>query len=196
MSKPLCAAAAAALLLTVAAAPAAAKDLAVTDEAGDVWTMNLTSGSDTWETTSAAEAAEADVRRLLVRHGSTMVVVRAKIADITKSGTGHSLVATFTTNEKVRRVVVLTTTASNRSGKAMMLKGSTKVCVGKVRRTVDYVKNTMTVRFPRGCLSSPRWVRARVETGWGSDGYVAAYKDNPHNDKAGFTGWSSRVYRG
>lgn len=194
MSTPLRAAAAAALLLTLAAAPAAAKDLTLTDEAGDVWTQKV--GSTSWVTTSAAEAAEADVRKVLVRHGSTTVVVRAKITDITKSGTGHSLVASFTTNEKVRRTVVLYTTAANRAGRVAMYKGSAKVCKDKVKRTVDYAKDTMTVRFPRGCLSAPRWLRARVENGWGSDNDVAAYVDNPHNAQAGFTGWSARVYRG
>jgi hypothetical protein len=194
MSKPVLAAAAAALLLTLAPVAAFAKDLALSDEAGDVWVQQI--GETTWKSATADEAEQADVRRLLTRHGDTTILLRAKIADITKSGTGHSLVARVVTNERVRRSVVLWTTANNRAGSAVMYQGGTKVCKGKVSRRVDYAKNTMTVRFPRGCLSGPRWVRVRAETGWGSDYGVAAYQDNPHNDDATSTAWSSRVYRG
>lgn len=174
--------------LLASAAPAAhAKDLQLLDGADDVWVQGFTYTEPT-----LLSSAEADVRRVLVRHTNRVLLVRAKFADLTRSGYHHSLTVRVRTDERVKRQITLLTSRDDRSGSVQVMRGAKRVSCA-VRRKVDYGKNTMTVRVPRGCLSAPRWVKVGVENGWVPTDQLNVYVDNPHDDQASFSGWSSRV---
>ncbi len=164
-----------------------AKDLRLVDPADDVWVQGFTYSEPTLQ-----PSTEADVRRVLVRHTNRIVLVRATFDDLTRSGYNHSLTVRLKTNERVKRQVTLLTSRDDRAGAARMTRGAKSVSCS-VGRKVDYGRDTMTVRIPRSCLSSPRWVKVRVENGWVPTDQLNVYVDNPHDDQASFSGWSKRL---
>jgi hypothetical protein len=187
------AALAVAAALTFGAPAAHAQDLRMVDDAADVW---VTTGASP-DPVPADTVAEADVRRVLVRHAARTVTVRAKVADLTRSGAGVALVTEIRTDEGVRRSVGLFTDSYMEPHQSTrMWKGADQAVRCALQHKVDYRRNTLTVQIPRACLSSPRWLQVKVQNAWVSDGYQEVYVDNPHDQEASATTWSGRVRRG
>jgi len=180
----------AATALALSTPAAHAQELTRSDDTNDVW---VSSGAGF---TLAPGSKHADVRWVKVRHGAKRIVLTTKLVALTKQGAEVNLRSQLRTNTGMRRDVMLSAGYGTRAGSVAFTSDTGTPPACDIAHKIDYVLNTMMVSVPRSCLNNPSYVEFRSESSWVTAGYEQVYVDNPHNAKAEFTGWSSRVSRG
>jgi hypothetical protein len=175
----------------LAAAPASAAKLVIKDATGDVW-------HDGSSYTEAGTVANADLKKVVVRHTRKVVVLKGTYTDLKKSDDLKWFVMFLRTNEKRRRFALVRTTPAKPQGVHMLtnMSADNLKCAG-VTHEIDYALNTITLSLPRTCLSNPRWVQAQGGAVL-SESMVA---DEAYVDDMATTGpepktWSKRVWVG
>jgi len=178
----------------VALAPTAAQAATYrhSDAPGDV--TSYTTATDTG--TPAPDRVEGDVAWNKVRHGSRVVTLTMGYRELTT--VDEKLHAYAIHTSKMTRYVYVLAGAGHWAGKVRMTNAHDKPVRCHVTRRIDYTANTATVRIPRSCLGTPRWVKAAM--------FVASFPSPTvqfpmYVDDAGSNGtfqsprWSPRVYR-
>lgn len=183
----------AATVLALSAPAAHAQELTLTEGTGDVWVSSI----DSPGFTHVDSSRHADVTRVRIGHGARRVVLTAKLVELAKRRYSiDGLRVQFRTNTGLRRDAMLSAQAGSRNGRVAFTSRTGKSLTCAIAHKVDYVANTMMMSVPRSCLNSPRYVEFRSETSWMNDSTYKVFVDNPHNDRAHFKGWSSRIRRG
>lgn len=194
-SRPFVVAALCAAFVAAAPATAQAQTVSDADTVGDMITFN-----DDDAVVLAPERTLNDVSNTTLAHRARRVAIAVDYVDLKKrAGEVQRLNIDVSTNEGVRRDVVLMAEPQLWSGAAMMFRGNGASMRCAVRHAIDYEANVMRVSFPRRCASNPRWVKFRIHvSAVGDGGYFAddALSDSPiasqdSNDLAR----SDRVYR-
>jgi hypothetical protein len=180
-------------LLVATAGAASAETLTVTDHVGDTWkdTVNA-DGTETY--TPAGSALNTDLKRTVVRHTATRVVIRATYAELKKSGPKFLFGADLRTNEGLRRSVTVDTMSGTGSkAKMTKLNGQPVTCAG-IRHSIDWTANQVTVSFPRACVSQPRWIQVRdgAVSMTDTDFFVDNGANTTHQEP---TQWSARIHK-
>jgi hypothetical protein len=109
--------------------------------------------------------ANGDIVRTSFRHTDRRIAVRAKFAELRRVGMRRDVLRVVT-NEGVRRNVNILVEMGVWAGEADMTRPNGKEVRCAVRHRIDYDTNVVTVSFPRGCVSNPRWVRAGFGSEW------------------------------
>jgi hypothetical protein len=188
--------AASALLLGAPQVAAARADdpsrVVLRDGTGDVWRVNVRTSA--W--THVGDLPPADVRRAVVTHRSGAVVVRSKFENLRRIGRQSYWTGLATPDSSFFAEVVSRPGA--RAGRHELVDGSTYAevaCAGLSHR-IDYATETVTLRVPRTCLGSPRWVSANLGNILvvGERPHRRHYADNPHNRQPYSNTGTRRIY--
>lgn len=159
------------------AGTAAAQTLTDLDQRGDVQSFTMESE----EPTPAPTVANGDVLRTVFNHAERRVSVRVTYADLRRVGQFRSDSVRVVTDEGVRREVSVFAGPGMWRGEADMVKPSGRPVDCDVAHKIDYDRNVVTISFPRGCVSDPRWVRLGMGAVW-MDGSSKAYADDAQID--------------
>ena len=159
------------------AGTAAAQTLTDIDQRGDVQSFTMESE----EPTPAPTVANGDVLRTVFNHAEQRVSVRVAYADLRRVGQFRSDSVRVVTNEGVRREVSAFAGPGMWRGQADMVRPSGRPVDCDVAHKIDYDRNVVTISFPRGCVSNPRWVRLGMGAVW-MDGSSKAYADDAQID--------------
>ena len=114
-----------------------------------------------YEVNPAPDRRRGDITRTRLQHTANRVRIRLTFADLRRQGALLDVNARVWTNEGVLHYVSLYARPGQWAGKVFMRsEGATSRC--KVRHSVDYADNRVTISIPRACLSRPRWVQIAV----------------------------------
>lgn len=140
------------------ASPAHAAQNVRTDASNDVVRMSLESEG---VPQPAPNANQGDIRRFVVDHRATNVLVTARFNDLVRGKQHHYHVLQLLTADVRNDVEIAvepggraqgTTTYTNRAGRRV-------ACAG-LETNIDWSTNVLRVKIPRKCLGNPNWVRA------------------------------------
>ena len=183
--------------LVVAGSPAAqAQSITDIDTAGDMVGTN----DEHQDPHPTPNQVRNDVLRTTMTHGTRMISIRVKYAELRRLDDGHGQFVQMVTNEGIRRKLYLLTESGHWAGSTWMERGRDGGLVRcAIRHSMKYTDNVIAVSFPRRCVGSPRWVKFRVVAirfvGDG-DYYDDAFRDAPFLRFSGDTSAQSRrVYR-
>ena len=142
-------------LLLASIGAASAETLHVEDASGDVVRLADDSGG--------AEAlpgrVDGDITRTRLWHAHKVGVV-VHFADLKRVGDQRMDLLEIATNEGLHRHVIVSAESKRWAGTASLFKpNEDQVTCGGLTHKIDYKANTVTIRVPRSCLSSPRWVK-------------------------------------
>lgn len=177
-------------LLVAVSAPALAARTTLDDPRGDVW-----GAADATNATPSPTVREGDIGKTVVRFSNNTVTVKIEFAQLRRKGAYAQYDVVLQGKQgKVVREVVVETSKRDRSGshRVFNARGSEVSC--DATHHVSYGQDTVTFTLDRRCLSSPRAVRANVNTAYATHGGVF-YLDNPHDTAAESTAWSDWVHR-
>lgn len=178
------------------AGTAVAQDFTHLDKHGDV----LAFDNATNEPIGPADAPTADVWRMTVRHTQTRIIARIRFADLRRVGF-HGTLVRVVTNEGLKRDVTVFAGQNMWRGLTSMTRPNGTDVKCDIAHKIDYTANTVTVNFPRSCVSDPRWVQVAVGGVWGrSMDAKEFYADDAQRDgavnKRGIFQLSPRIRRG
>lgn len=185
-------------LVAVLGAPltAQAETVRIRDARGDMFRDDTPRRNDGYR--AAPRQRRSDIRNVSFRHTGRRLVVRAKLAELQRTGDGSALSMRLRTNERRWRGVHLAVGRAEagrwRGSVLMFRRNGTRVDCATAH-DVDYDRNVMVVRIPRACLSDPRWVQGTVISMYVDRG-ASVYYDNALHDRRNFGSWSERVRRG
>jgi len=185
-----------AALLAIAASPfvgvgaASAAEITVVDSVGDVRMYD--GGPGGYEV--APEVTNGDFASVTYRHRLHRVVLRAEYVDLVEPQSSPDdgsfvFASRMRTNEDVYRVAYTAADASAPEGQSILFSRRDQVRCD-VGQQIDYEANWIKVSIPRSCLSRPSWVR--FTSYHGTFGGAETY-DQPHDDGAEPTAWTSKV---
>lgn len=170
-----------------------AQETRLVDTRGDVWASVQSAETYAVDFERTLDAGYADITRVVIRHGNRNVMVRARYVDLRRNGNTQTLDVAMRTDEGQRRWGGVVITSGFWRGDSGIVRGRALMDCGVTHR-VDYANDTITVSFPRTCLSNPRWVQFQVSNTWEDDD--SFLMENAHNDRAATRGWTPRVRRG
>ena len=181
----------AALVLATGRSPAHAGTWRGTDPAHDVW--RLTKAGDGDDYTAAPTRANADLTRVLVRHGRSKVVLRLWFDDIFVPPAADGMFSVFgdIRTDDQGASFDLVANARNRQGTVKTWQRGVR-CTGRSR--IDYARDTARVVLPTRCLGDPRWVSLSFRT-WSRD-RLYVWEDNALQTGFLRRAWTPRVRRG
>lgn len=146
----------------LAAAPAAqARTSYADDAAGDVtsYTFDDTNEDDLPEPVQEPDQADGDVVRIKTIHAARSVAVKVWYRDLATTSDGRNDYLRIVTNEGLRRHAYVDSEDGTWAGTDHLTDGNERRVRCAVAHTTDYAADTVVLRVPRSCLSSPRWVR-------------------------------------
>jgi hypothetical protein len=125
------------------------------DVRGDVAQVDIVSDA----VTQVPHQVDGDITGSRFSYGREVVAV-VHFADLRRTGTNRKDVLQIRTDEGLRRDVDLDAEPGDWAGVTTMTgaRGARVTCPG-IEHRIDYTTNTVTVRVPVRCLSTPRWVR-------------------------------------
>ena len=202
MNKPLVRAAllasAVAVSVLAPAASASAQKLVVADAAGDSWQEVYHDDQDPTYV-EAGSQPNADITKVVVRHGSRAVTLRTKYAELVKGDDMLMGLAKIRTNEGAKRIVFGFRAPGMGTDVGMFNRRGDVRCRGLAMRP-DWAADAIDIVVPRACLSKPRWVQVVVgavsSTVDPETEQDTTYVDVAGSTGHGFTGWSAKVRRG
>lgn len=156
---------------------------------------------DNHRVTPAPNRRDGDIIRTRVWHSDSRVRMRVKFAELRRWPRFPRPNAVYTrvvTNEGVRRWIYVKVTNPER-GDLHMFRPDGEYARCKVRYSVSYRKNVVTIGFPRTCLSRPRWVRIGLEVLTPPIEGIGWFKDDAWRRGVQETGnntLSPRIFRG
>ncbi len=176
----------------LAAAPAHAGRLTVHDPVDDMWVV----AEGSTEPAPAPGTAIGDFIRTSFRHSGARVVVKAKFVELQPAGKRTRLWVLMRDQDRRKTWALVETTRKDRHGSARLMtnRGGDIEC--KVRYSVDFAKNTMTVSVPRRCLDNPRYLSFKASSEHVKRGRTYAFVDSSHSKWASSRGWSDPVRGG
>lgn len=157
------------------------------DPAGDMWRTDFEG-----RTEPAPHRSVGDVRRAAFRHGKVNIVIRMGYVDLRRAGAYTLYGARLQNGSRTRyREVQVEAGPGAWQGtvKVFDLRGDRVPC--KPTHRIDYDENTVVLAVPRSCLGTPAVVRASASSSWTHRGQQVFLLDNPHNERAGATSWTS-----
>ena len=184
----------------MAAAPSGAVTGAATpsrvvlrDGVGDVWRVNVR----TSEWTLVGDVPPADVRRAVASHRTYALVIRTRFDNLRRVGTQRYLTGVATPHGEF--FVEVVSRRSIRSGQHTLFDGppgDPLICANLGHR-IDYAADLMSVRIPRSCLDSPKWVRVNIGNILvvGNGPHRTHFADNPLNREPYANVGTRRLYR-
>ncbi len=159
------------------AGTAAAQTFSVRDAHGDVLAYDASGDAET-AGTPAPGVKNGDVWRTVFKHADRRVSARIKFADLRRKGVMSGYIVRVVTNEKVRRDVVIFAGPQQWRGEAQMSRPNGNPVECDVKHAINYDTNVITLSFPRGCVSDPRWVRMGAGSFWMDGAMETAYQDD------------------
>jgi hypothetical protein len=203
--RPVLAATAAAAMVVVPVTAAQAQTWRHADATGDVQSMPMVGDATTG--TVEPDVTDPDVRTVRVSHGPRKVTMRVQFVDLAAAkDVGYIFGFQLRTNERLHRVVELDAGPGMWRGQVTFSSPRRELRCKGLSRSIDYVKNVVTVSVPRSCLSHPRWVQAGSAaakiTGLNlndpsSIDNATAYVDDAGSDTIGNNlAWSPRIRKG
>ncbi len=123
------------------------------DPAGDMVQID----NEGEEIIPAPDETEGDIKRLVVEHQGTQVVVKATFKALHQPAASVLYYVPLKTNEGVKPYASLDTNPDNPQGELNFGGGSD--CDGLVGK-VSYSDDQVVFKIPRSCLSRPNWVKA------------------------------------
>lgn len=154
-----------ALGLTAGLAPSAyAEKVIRRDAAGDIHKTTWDSGRET--DMPARNAAQPDIRRVVVRYQQNRLLIRVKHADLSQRTGRYDVLRVRTPKGGAFGAwQVPKAGAWQGSGAFYRFDDPGKPCAGVVHR-FDYRHDVTTWSVPASCFGSPRWVRVGVSARW------------------------------
>lgn len=146
---------------------ASAQTLSVADAAGDVQSVDLTSNQPT--VTPQPTVTNGDIVNTVFTHSLRRINVTVQFADLQKVGVFRGDFLEVKTNEGVRRDVLLFAAKGHWRGRMMMVRRDGTQVHCRLDHSIDYDSNIVTLGFPRGCVSKPRWVKLGLGSVWADD---------------------------
>jgi hypothetical protein len=175
----------------VGIAPARAAEITVTDATGDV--RNANNGNPT------PTVNNGDFTQVTYNHRRARVVITGDYVDLeqprsTPQGEDTSLffATRMRTDEDVYRVAFTGADSSEPGGETELFGRRGRRVRCDVEHNIDYLSNSIRVSIPRSCLSRPNWIRfTSIHLTFDRN---RATVDNPHDDGADPTAWTSKVF--
>jgi hypothetical protein len=184
-------------LVLAPAGAASAQTVLHHDAQGDVRQFTDSSSSTS---VPAPTIRNGDVKGVRFTHGSTRVSVRIVFVDLQRAGAFRGDFVRIVTNEGLRRELDLYAAPGAWAGKAELDRPDGNRVRCSISRSIDYTANTVSLSFPRSCISKPRWVRLGIGSFWAtSDSTGTTYADDVLMDNAinaNTVRLSGRLYRG
>lgn len=158
------------------AAPAApVSRVTLVDATGDVWLIGP--GEDTWHFFGTKPAV--DVERAVGEHRSKAVTVTMRFVNLRRLRP-QDFVVRVRSSEGFRRAIVSTAPGSWDGTNRLLNRAEQQVPCPRLGHDIDYGRDRVRVRIPRGCLGDPEWVRLAISAFFFRP--MSALSDNPHND--------------
>jgi hypothetical protein len=176
-------------LVTCAVAPfvgvssAEAAKITVTDSTGDV---RVDDGR------RAPGVSNGDFTNVSYDHRAARVVIRAEYVELLRPrDSGLVFASRMRTNEGAYRVAFTIADAGEPQGVTLFGNRRREVRCN-IDERIDYFGNAIQVEIPRTCLSRPQWIRFTSYHATFTENRVTF--DNPHDDGADPTAWTSKVF--
>ena len=184
--------------IIAAPAPAQAERAEVPDKAGDVFSPE---GANGW--TAEGSRPNTDLRRVLVRHETRRVFVKAKYANLKKDIADEiTFHAYLRTDDRTLFHVLVHIDPHGLEDSYYLSRYATSTtveCEG-IRGETRFGANTTMLTVPRRCLGNPKWVRfqGKAESYLEVDGLFvdAAGWPGPKRQYATARPWTNRLERG
>ena len=151
-----------------------------TDAASDVVALSGSSGT----VTPQPDRANGDVIGSSVRHTNRKIIAQMTFRDLANAD-GFNGYAFSIKSNKVRRDVTVVGAAGIPSQVVVTKANGKKVSGCKVKRNIDLVAKSVTVKVPRKCLDNPKWVKVGMATVF-MTGFAPT--DTQYADDAQFSG--------
>jgi hypothetical protein len=175
----------------VTVTPALAATATLRDARGDVW-----GSTDAVTATPSPTVAEGDITKATVDFAGSTVAVRIRFGQLSRQGAYAQYSVRLQGKQGgVVREVVVETAKRNRAGTHRVFNAQGREVDCDAHHAVGYGKDRVTVTLDRRCLSSPRAVRANINTAHAT-GQRVFYSDNVHDTAAESQAWSEWVHRG
>lgn len=189
MNRLVLAAVATAAVTVVGAQPSYAESVTVRDARGDMW--KIEEGSH--EPDRAPGARLGDLVRTTARHGTTALVVRARFAELQRTGRRLTLWVELRDDTGRRTHLGVRATRRDRSGETILMTGRGRDIACDVDHRIDYRGDRIRVRVPRQCLGDPRTVRLRVASEQVRRSWAYAWLDNGLGDSMEDRSWTEAL---
>lgn len=182
----------ASLLVAAWPVPTAAQErvssVTLEDGAGDAWMWTPVD-----QEFVPTDRAEVDVVRATVRHRGKAVVATMRFGDLAQVGEEQSFRVEITTPKRWYGSNA-TVSPGDWDGRLRLIDYAQERYVNCAHDavTVDYDRDTVRIRVPRGCIGRPEWVRLTMSNEAFIDGDF--YGDNPHTRVVDST-TTRRLYR-
>jgi hypothetical protein len=185
----------------VAGSPASAQGMGYTDPAGDMWTENAAADDPAYVLDPTM--TNGDIRGGSIYHNRYAVVIRQRFTDLTGVGSiGFVTEAIIRTNEGRTRFIEVgwdKTSGTYAELSRPSADGKTRYAVRcNLTGQLRFDTNTMVVRIPRTCLSSPRWIKVEAGAAYTDVSSTKYFADiaRSSGDPDSPLVWTRRLYRG
>lgn len=170
----------------VGVSSAEAAEITVTDSTGDV-----REGGDG---RLAPRVSNGDITNVSYDHRAARVVIRAEYVELLRPQSNNSILefaSRMRTNEGAYRVAFTTADGGEPQGVSLFINRRREVRCN-IDERIDYFGNAIQVKIPRTCLSRPRWIRFTSYHATVTENRETF--DNPHDDGAFPSAWTSKVF--
>ena len=185
----------AAAVSTALALPASAASGTLPDARGDVWRAVGVTAAEPSPTTR-----HGDLTRTVISYDHGTVVVTLRFASLRKKDAYAQYAVRLQGRQgKVVRTVLVETSKRDRHGVHRVFNAKDDGVDCRAGHDVSYRKDRVTVTLDRRCLSSPKAVRANVNTARATTTRkqdAVFFSDSGHDTAAESVAWSSWVKRG
>jgi hypothetical protein len=179
------------LLVGVAGGSASAQEADLHDARGDMWRSDFSGYTE-----PAPRTRTGDVRRALVTHGHSKVVIRQRFVDLRRIGDYSLFTARIQTGAKLYRELQVEASRHGWRGTAKVFnrRGDRVAC--DAGHQIDYARNVVVMSVPRSCLNNPNRVRATAGNYWAHRQRGVFLMDNPHDERATSNAWTRWIRTG
>lgn len=112
---------------------------------------------------AAPTQAQGDIVAIRVTHALRAVWIRVRMRELTTSTNGNFHLIGIKSDRR-ERTIEIDAFPGHWEGRATTTDPRGRVVACAVKHRLDYDRNRLTVRVPRGCLGKPSWVRVGLRT--------------------------------
>lgn len=170
--------------------PQSGPDLTLRDARHDMWFME--EGST--ELAPAPDARIGDVVRTTFWHEDQLVLIRSSFVELTRTGKRLTVWVDMLGQSGTETTVGVRTSPRNRAGRTLIFDGRGDTPCNVVHR-VNYARNVVWIRVPRGCLDAPGWLRFRQVSVFSQRNLRFAVLDDPSTTGRPSVAWTAKVRR-
>jgi hypothetical protein len=111
----------------------------------------------------APAQAEGDIRSIRVTHARRAIWLRLRLRELSTTTNGNFHHIGITSDRRFRSIEI-DAFPGHWEGRAVTSTRRGRIVACAVTHLIDYDRNVLTVRVPRGCLGKPSWVRVGTRT--------------------------------